>query len=91
MKIYSEKIGPVQYFRGIGFVCFALPYAWAVPKYWPVCVLFTAGALWIVGRVVKKEEVALRSAKSGDPRIAQVVLIFGVLMFANAGLIRWLQ
>ena len=91
MKIYSEKIGPVEYFRGIGFACFVLPYAMGLPRFWPLCVLVSIGALWFVGRVVKKEEEALRAAKGGDPRIAKVVVIFSVLMFANAGLIRILQ
>ena len=91
MKIYSEKIGPVEYFRGIGFTCFVLPYAMGVPRFWPVCVLVTIGALWFIGRVVKKEEKALRAAKGRDPRITKVVMLFGALMIANAGLIRLLR
>ena len=86
MKIYSEKIGPVEYFRFIGFVCFAIPYGWSIPKYWPVCALFTVGAWWSLGRIVKKEDQALRAAKSDDPKIAKVVVLFGVLVMANAGL-----
>ena len=91
MKIYSEKIGPVEYFRGIGFACFFLPYAMGVPRFWPVCVLVSVAALWVLGRVVKKEESVLRAAKSGHPRVAKVVLLFAALMIANAGLIRFLQ
>ncbi len=91
MKIYSDKIGPVEYFRGIGFTCFALPYAMGVPRFWPVCVLVSIGALWFVGRVVKKEEEALRAAKSDDPRIAKIVMLSGAMMISNAGLIHLLQ
>ena len=91
MKIYSEKIGPVEYFRGIGFTCFFLPYAMGVPNYWPLCVLVSIGAFWFLGRCVKKEEQALRAAKSGDPRIGKIVLLFAALMIANAGLIHFLQ
>ena len=87
MKLYSDKIGPVEYFRGIGFTCFALPYGWGIPRFWPVCVALLISALWFINRVVKKEEEALRAAKSNDPRIAKVVFIFGILMFANVGLI----
>lgn len=90
MKVYSDKIGPLEYFRGIGFVTFALPYAWSLPRFWPVCVAFTIWSLWFLGRVVKKEEQALRAAKHDDPRIRKVVLIAGGLMFANALLLRYL-
>jgi ABC-type ATPase with predicted acetyltransferase domain len=81
----------VEYFRGTRFVRFAIPYAWLIPSYWPVCVAFSVEALWFVGRVVEKEKEALRAAKSDDPRIARVVLIFAALMFANVGLIRLLR
>jgi hypothetical protein len=91
MKIYSEKIGPVEYFRGIGFACFFLPYSMGVPNYWPLCVLVSIGAYWFLGRRVKKDEDILRTAKSGDSRIVKIVLLFAVLVIANAGFIRLLQ
>lgn len=88
MKIYSEQFGPVQYFRSIGFACFVLPYAWGIPRFWYICIAFTIASFWFLGRLVRKEEKVLRAAKPDDPRIGRVVLIFGGLMFANAGLIR---
>ena len=91
MKIYSERIGPVEYFRGIGFLCFFLPYAMGVPRFWPLCLIASAGALWFIGRRVKREELALRAAKSDDPRIAKIVTLFAALMLANGGLIHLLQ
>ena len=91
MKIYGDKIGPVEYFRGIGLTGFLMPYAMGVPRFWPVCVLITIGALWFIGRAVKKEEVALHAAKSGDPRITKMVMLFAVLMISNAGLIHLLR
>jgi hypothetical protein len=91
MKIYSEKIGPVEYFRGIGFLCFFLPYAMGIPRFWPLCLIASAGALWFVERRVKREEQALRAAKSNDPRIGKIVFLFAALMLANGGLIHFLQ
>ena len=91
MKIYSEKIGPVEYFRGIGFVCIFLPYAMGVQRFWPLCLIVSAGALWFIGQRVKKEEQALRAAKSDDPHIGKLVILFAVLMLANGGLIHLLQ
>lgn len=91
MKIYSEKIGPVEYFRGIAFVCLALPYAGGVPSVWPVCVSLSIAALWFLVHVVKKEEGALRSAKRGDPAITKIVMIFIALTFANAVIVRFYQ
>jgi hypothetical protein len=91
MKIYSEKIGPVQYFSFIGSLCFFLPYAGGIPKYWPACLLFSAGAFYWMRKSVKKEEVALRAVAQNDPRIAKVVIIFVVLMMTNAWLINRLQ
>ena len=91
MKIYSEKIGPVEYLRGIGFLCVFLPYAMGVPRFWPLCLIASFGALWFVGRLVKKEEQALRAAKSNDLRIGKIVFICAALMLANGGLIHLLQ
>ena len=88
MKVYSDKFGPVQYFRCMGFLTFAIPYAWSFPKYWPVCIAATVTALWFLDRLVKKEEPMLREAKFGDPRTGKVVVVTGVLMFANAALVR---
>ena len=90
MKIYSERIGPVEYFTSIGFVCFLLPYGWGIPKYWPVCIAGTFAALYWLRRSVKKEEGTLRAAKSSDPRIASIVTKFGVLVITNAIAIRYL-
>jgi hypothetical protein len=90
MKVYSGKIGPVEYFRFMGFLTFAIPYAWSLPRFWPVCIVASLIGLWFLDKVVKKEEQALREAKHDDPRIRKVVLIAGGLMFANALLLRYL-
>ena len=91
MKIYSEKIGPVQYFSFIGSLCFFLPYAGGIPKYWPACLLFSAGGFYWMRRLAKKEEVVLRAEAQNDPRIAKFVITFAVLMMSNAWLINRLQ
>lgn len=90
MKLYSDKIGPVEYFRGIGVVCFLLPYA-MMPRGWPVCVVFSVAAYWGVMRLVRKEEAALRGARHNDSRIARVVTAFAAAMLANIGLIHLLR
>lgn len=89
MKTYSEKVGPVQYFSGIAFACLALPYAGGIPSAWPVCLPLSIAALWFFVRVVKKEEAVLRTAKRGDPIIGKVLMLFIILTFANAVLVRF--
>jgi hypothetical protein len=90
MKIYSEKIGPVEYFGGIAFLCFAIPYAWRVPRLWPLCIVFSVCALWSLRRVVKKNEDVLREAKPDDNRVGKIVFLCGALIVGNALLIRFL-
>lgn len=88
MKLYTKKIGPVEYFDAMALVCFFFPYGWGAPKLWQACLIFTLGAVYCLHKLVKKEEEALRAARRSDPRIGKVVLAFGALMIANAVLIR---
>lgn len=48
-------------------------------------------ALWLIERHAKKEEQALRVAKSDDPRMVKIVFLSAVLMISNACLIRFLH
>jgi hypothetical protein len=91
MEIWSSKIGPVKYFRGVGVVCLLLPWAWRIPRYWPAAAVLTFGAIWVMNRWLRKNEATLRESSAMTE--LQKVRFFGyavILVFGHAIALRYL-
>ncbi len=64
MEIWSSKIGPVQYYGGIGTVCLLLPWAWRMPTNWPIAAFLTGALIWGMNQWLKKNEATLRHSRT---------------------------
>ena len=92
MRIWSERIGPTEYFSGIATVCCLLPYAWQFPKHWPVSIAVTALGLLSFRHFVRRNDGELRREWLSFPSKIQLLcfVLFGALLFGNVVLVHLL-
>ncbi|WP_309397263.1 hypothetical protein [Cerasicoccus maritimus] len=85
MNVFSDRTGPLQYFRFFGIVVVILPYG-NFPDYWIISILLSSIALLAFLKFVKRIEVQIRNENQTKPNGEQVALglAFAALMLGNA-------
>lgn len=90
MKVYSERFGPLKYFKFIATVVVLLPYVGKFPDHWLLCGFISGSALYSFLYYVKSIESKLVKMKESKltKETATLGASFTALMFGNALLVQ---